>query len=64
MSHDAQRRVDADFKTLERDEEQYIKAIRAVQAGRMEIAEATLLWDQLARAHAAWFESASSNAGA
>lgn len=57
MTHDAQRQADAAFRMLERDEEQYIKAVRAIQEGRMEVGEATLLWDQLAKAHAAWFEA-------
>lgn len=57
MTNDAQRQLEATFRTLERDEDQYIKAVRAIHDGRMDFAEATLLWDQLARAHAAWFES-------
>jgi hypothetical protein len=59
MTDDVQRHIDADFGTLERDEEQYIKAVRAIHEGRMDIAEATLLWDQLAKAHTAWFHSMS-----
>ena len=57
MTNDAQRHIDAAFRTLERDEEQYIKAVRAIHEGHMDVAEATLLWNQLADAHAAWFES-------
>jgi hypothetical protein len=57
MTNDAQRQLDATFRTLERDEEQYMKAVRAIQDGRMDLAEATLLWDQLGKAHADWFES-------
>jgi hypothetical protein len=57
MTNDAQRHADAAFRTLERDEEQYIKAVRAIHEGRMDIAEANLLWDQLGKAHAAWFDS-------
>ena len=64
MTDDTQRKIDAAFRTLERDEEQYIKAVRAIHDGRMDVAEATLLWDQLAKAHAAWFESASAKPSA
>ena len=64
MTNDAQRRIDASFKTLERDEEQYIKAVRAIHDGRMEMTEAALLWEQLSKAHAAWFASMHGNESA
>lgn len=57
MTNDTQRRAEAAFKTLERDEEQYIKAARAAHDGRMDVAEVALLWDQLGKAHAAWIDA-------
>ena len=57
MSHDETRQAEALFRTLERDEKQYMKATRAVHDGKMEPLELSFLFDQFAQAHRAWIGS-------
>ena len=56
-TYEATRQTEGLFRALERDEEQYMKAVRAVQDGKMAPFESTLLAEQLTAAHKAWVES-------
>ena len=62
-TYEKARQTDGQFEALERDVEQYVKAIRAVQDGHMAPFETTLLADQVAKAHKAWLETWSESKG-